>query len=1285
MIISLQMLKENKFSKILHHIKNEEITEKLELLNEIPTNNTAGIYVIDPESSEVIDTLKNIGPNLEKDDQEDGRDTTGLFAPDGTILTDIPPGDNSYILGPMMLIRYTYPSVRYELGYIGNGSRRFTALARINHNNSNFSSWDGNSGFTSYGQLSLEQAQWFRERFLENQVAQYRTFLNGPPPYFPYVYPGPDSYGRFLGWIIGVGRQIGGFIRNRIPPVMGPFDPNLPPGSANPLNKFGEFFGGIDDIFKKIAKGPEEFFPKGTLVGDAIQNAMKGGVKHSSEYNAILPVYLGLSILTGQKLEVPISPSATKDMVGKIDSNALSNVLKINVPTPTNAQETIKPTSGKTTSVMKDSMGWGAQGGLTYNYNTKTSQLEITSNKTLRTTSGGETVKTATEFGGMASPGKITSFSDIPSPTIPQVQDAATKLISTVSKKLGGPGLDSNLPLDIQLSGMRDKYNSNDISRVAVEMGLTLTKTMTQGAASNIVALRKVLVDNRIVPKSDIEKIGGAYGQVSNVYKVSYDDLPANIQKVIDKKVEVKESILLSESTKSIIKNIKKPYVLPEQPKVKYKVKLRANRTVNSNMMKTPEVPPEFKAQPNIWRKGELARNEMMSQQRKNDVLEMTGNSDWFWEHSTETSREKNRNIQYTNFGDKSEKIKGKVVRKEELEGDYLVFIQDQKTNRKKTILQSELNEILAKENTPKEFSQFFEQETIQVDNDPLFKKVSKRLKKEIDYSDKPAKNGYPNEPPPKMVNGWHPEYGKDKGYYNKLDSHSAEAMPKTGNDEVDAKVEKAKSKRFKIKEQKKYNWRRNISEDKRDYLRGKIMYEGMTSSGTFFTTLPATGDLAISSNNFSDPDTYLFSSSVSGTDVVMVSAEDSSPIEGANYTNLRQVRTGNIDTSKSTTIVVSVTKPTSDFPTWQDRDPLEDFNDNISVVAYSNSNPLETSVTLSVDFNGTQSFTLPSNLRVSDLRIQFSQFGLMPLPGSPDTGQPDATIRVITTQRQTPMNVFVSLDSPEASSFVRTGSGDLSPQEKQKKLKEMLEASDQYVQQIHGDDFPGSGAVLPGEYDPFKQAPPGEAGDTPGVEISQLYPADYDMERNTDTMLLKGLQRGDYGTGPAIDKQIQNIMKNMQRGTPGGLPKAQASQDTQIAADYTNQGGQRVLGPHTDVKYDKQMKMFVPSKPRPGALPVRVAHYEPEGELISEKKKLKSPEEVLNKIPGYYDGKPAPLGFPVEPPPKTVNGMHPDLVDGKKVADRFNRLDPESAKATPPTGNPHIDRKVRAARKKPK
>lgn len=75
--------------------------------------------------------------------------------------------------------------------------------------------------------------------------------------------------------------------------------------------------------------------------------------------------------------------------------------------------------------------------------------------------------------------------------------------------------------------------------------------------------------------------------------------------------------------------------------------------------------------------------------------------------------------------------------------------------------------------------------------------------------------------------------------------------------------------------------------------------------------------------------------------------------------------------------------------------------------------------------------------------------------------------------------------------------------------------------------------------------------------------------------------------------------------------------------------------------------------------------------------------KDLQNKIPGYYDGKPSPLGFPDNPPPKMVNGYHPDLVDGKKVADRFNRLDPQSARAMPPTGNPHIDKKVKAAAKK--
>ena len=33
----------NNFKKALHHLKSNQIDEKLEMLNEIPTNNTTGI------------------------------------------------------------------------------------------------------------------------------------------------------------------------------------------------------------------------------------------------------------------------------------------------------------------------------------------------------------------------------------------------------------------------------------------------------------------------------------------------------------------------------------------------------------------------------------------------------------------------------------------------------------------------------------------------------------------------------------------------------------------------------------------------------------------------------------------------------------------------------------------------------------------------------------------------------------------------------------------------------------------------------------------------------------------------------------------------------------------------------------------------------------------------------------------------------------------------------------------------------------------------------------------
>lgn len=109
-----------------------------------------------------------------------------------------------------------------------------------------------------------------------------------------------------------------------------------------------------------------------------------------------------------------------------------------------------------------------------------------------------------------------------------------------------------------------------------------------------------------------------------------------------------------------------------------------------------------------------------------------------------------------------------------------------------------------------------------------------------------------------------------------------------------------------------------------------------------------------------------------------------------------------------------------------------------------------------------------------------------------------------ISFQRRAPLNVFVPLDSPEAASFIRTDPimSNLSPAERLKKLQEMLKASDKYVETKLGKNFPGSGAVPPGEYDPFKQAPAGKAGDTPGVQVT-----DYESD-------LTPLSKTPYGTG---------------------------------------------------------------------------------------------------------------------------------------------------------------------------
>lgn len=609
----------NTFKKAIRHLKSTQIDEKLQMLSEIPTNNTSGIYVIEPEYQVQDPDVQGLprAADFTQDALANGRDTTGLFLENGTILTIEPPGDASYILGPMASMWYAWGNFS-TIGYIRQSDRRMVDLGRIT---GQLGSWNGSSGFTSYGQLTIEQAVWFRDtpklNGANNDTPNYRAFYPGPPS------NAPDQYGRYLCVITGTPKPTTYTPPlRRVPPEMGGFDPNLPPGSANPY---------LTDKPVPI----DTFDPANLITGLGLGAAL---------------ARLGISgVAAGYGL--------AKSLVEK-GRGWFMKGYKNQMPD-------------------EDTASWGAL--LRNDWN----QRGYTNNQWNNYQKTGQSPK----------------------------------------------GWDPTKLLDAEYMGT--------------------------GATP---LLRQIVKRSGLLEKHFIQ------GQV------------------------------LSENTKKILRDIKKPYVLPEQPKVKYKIKPRENRSVNVDLMKKAEVPTSFKkAEERMWGKYEKEQNSRWSQERKNEVLDHLGGSDHAWEYMTETSRKKNTNIMYNNFDGNQKEYK--VVRKEEIKGDTLLFIVDE-NGKKESILQSDLSCRIADEFNKNLFEKYFqEQETADLDKDPLFKKVAKRLKKEIDYPDKPSKNGYPNTPPPEMVNGWHPEYGKDRGYYNKLDPQSAAAMVSTDNPEIDKKIKTARRK----------------------------------------------------------------------------------------------------------------------------------------------------------------------------------------------------------------------------------------------------------------------------------------------------------------------------------------------------------------------------------------------------------------------------------------------------------------------------------------------------------
>ena len=302
------------------------------------------------------------------------------------------------------------------------------------------------------------------------------------------------------------------------------------------------------------------------------------------------------------------------------------------------------------------------------------------------------------------------------------------------------------------------------------------------------------------------------YINITSKYKYGFTT-DINVEKTpkgLNENIIKPKGKVLSESRKtSILKNLKNPVVIPETKQKSYKVKPKI-RGLNSAIISKPvETPKEYqpKGGRNLWGQFEYDRNVRQSQERKNEVLELVGEGEHAFNYMLNDSKVMNAQQLEKFWGLHPELYsyfyngkKFKATRKEALDGDFLVFLVDE-NGVKSNILHSELNEKLAEEHDKKMLDEYNKlnpksKEPISFEKDYMFKKAYQKLKKEVDYKDKPAKMGYPNDPPPEMVNDRHPDFGKRPGttMFNKLDHSTAAATPKQDDPTIDAKVEKAKN-----------------------------------------------------------------------------------------------------------------------------------------------------------------------------------------------------------------------------------------------------------------------------------------------------------------------------------------------------------------------------------------------------------------------------------------------------------------------------------------------------------
>ena len=869
----------NRYSRALKQIKNKTLDEKLQLLSEIPTNSAGGLYQDVPGQTVTPDPVQGLprAADFEQDgDGEEGytgNDTTGLFLEDGTILVEEPPGDTTAILGPMISMWYAWANYT-QIGYVRQEDRRMVNLGRIT---GEMSDWDGETGFTSYGQLSLEQAVWYKEQTRQD----YRAFYPGPPS------NPADTYGRYIGSIVAVPKQTTyqppnywapgtqrGFNATDNLALMAQVDPaakiaitfvlmvfgfgaalintiinSLSPeqkeelfdrstsqfGDTNAAGKFAEKNVGrqVARIWQSktgaISIHYSDYVPSGKLINEqasgggtitahtdagdvtinlprtplpmppedntGMQTSPQGGV--ATDYSK-----QQLNWLKGQKSEYFVAgfvsntePATLEKMfagttVSWYQVARMSSEIKEIDQAKTEANErlsetwdTIHPQITSLLAQMRsvpatEAAFYGRYLPLSRQVDALYAQYDRIFDECIRLSQ--QSLSASQRLGNYVKSGKLVDPDpfNLNDPTIKKEKEPDEKEISDLINQLKSEN--SELKQRILLNKLKAfGYGALLLAGAVVGFKLLMGGAGLKALGAPVVNQLKKLapkVTKVPTPKDPTlpTKVANAVDDaLSNLMKNVHND--ATSKSIFNQLTRAQQSgstsaaeralnafakykgspgtkglfnshqpsgKLLTESQKRVIRNIKKPVQVKEIPsKVKVSPKLRnKNKTVGADMMKTPNVPNQFKPPaPNIWASKDRKANIRASQEKKNQVLELVGAAEHHWTYLTEQKRREHQ---------------GKVNEMMSAEFDKQMELLYEKYKAKESKLD----------------------------------KAMSAFRKPTDIAPE-----YPKTPPPEMdpETGMHPKYGK-KYKHDKLDPHSAEFMPPTGDPVIDANIKKA-------------------------------------------------------------------------------------------------------------------------------------------------------------------------------------------------------------------------------------------------------------------------------------------------------------------------------------------------------------------------------------------------------------------------------------------------------------------------------------------------------------